>query len=138
MASEHNNLKSSFQKWMPIKERIDGRVISKDLYVHTGEVWWVSWGKNIGFEQDGKSDIFTRPTVVIKVLSRNTFLVAPLTTVNKEHKFRIKMSDFGGKESKAIISQIRVVDIKRFQKKIGKVDAKSIIAIKKATIDMIR
>ncbi len=130
--------KSDFQKWMPVKERVDSRKMPENLYIHVGQVWWVSWGKNVGFEQDGKSELFTRPVVVIKVLSRSTFLVAPLTTSKQEHKFRVAVSDFGGEESKAIISQIRVIDIKRFQKKIGKVDAKSLKAIKKATIDMFR
>ncbi len=134
----NNNKKSDFQKWMPIKERVDDREVSKDLYIHVGEVWWVSLGKNIGFEQDGKSELFTRPIVVIKVLSRHTFLIAPLTTSKQEHGFRVSVSDFGGKPSKAIVSQIRVIDIKRFQKKIGKVDTKSLKEIKKATVDMIR
>ncbi len=134
----HKRKECDFNEWMHIKYSANIRNMPDDMYVHVGEVWWVNWGKNIGFEQDGKGSDYSRPILVLRVLSRSTFLVVPLTTSKQKHNFRIPISDFGGKKSKVVISQIRVIDIKRFQELVGSTSAKSVKEIKKATMNMIR
>ncbi len=46
-------------------------------------------------------------------------MVVPLTTSEKEHDMRIDIGLIDGKKAKANISQIRVVDTKRFEEKIS-------------------
>lgn len=43
----------------------------------------MNMGKNIGFEQDGKSDNFVRPVVVVKGFKKNMFFSIPLSTKKK-------------------------------------------------------
>src|SRR3989338_8328483 len=42
-----------------------------------GEVWWCRVGKNVGDEIYGKGEKFARPVLIIKKLTRTTFLALP-------------------------------------------------------------
>ncbi len=110
---------------------------NKELYIQDGDVWWCRLGQNIGFEQDGKSKDYSRPVVVIKRLSNYTFLATPLTTASHEHSFRIDVGDFGGKRSKAIISQIRVIDKMRLENRIGRINKIYLEGIRKSIKGML-
>jgi mRNA interferase MazF len=48
------------------------------------EVWWCSLGVNVGDEQDGKGENFTRPVLVLKKFNRNLFVGVPMSTKIKE------------------------------------------------------
>lgn len=52
------------------------------------EIWWCSIGENIGFEGDGKNDMFERPVLILKKYNAEVFFGAPLTTSTKEHPLR--------------------------------------------------
>ena len=86
------------------------------------EIYWASIGKNIVYEQNGKSDNFSRPVLILKKFSRNSFLGIPLTTKNKNDKFHFKFSFKEDELSWAYLSQIRLFDMKRLNKKIGKIN----------------
>ena len=70
-------------------------------------------------------------------LSRETCLVAPLTTSELEHKYRISVGLIDGKLAKAIMSQIRVIDTKRLVNKITVIDKKVFEGIKKSVRDLL-
>ncbi len=80
-------------------------------------MWWCSFGQNIGSEHNGSKKDFQRPVLILKGLSVNTCLVAPLTKSRSEHKYRIKLGMIGGKEASVVLSQIRVIDTKRLSDK---------------------
>ncbi len=95
---------------------------SKNKLYHMRQIWWCSLGLNIGSEQDGTGAVFDRPVLILKELSRETCLVLPLTSSPKRHVTRVSVGVVEGKSASALLSQIRVVDNKRFVRKIGFLD----------------
>ena len=128
-------MKKDFDNWNN-KKKIINNSIELKLY-HSRDVWWCTLGVNIGFEQDGDDEDFERPVLVLKGLSKNTCLIAPLTTSKNENKNRIPIGIIDGKEAQAIISQIKVIDTKRFINKIAVVDIETFEQIRKSIRNLI-
>lgn len=110
-------MKKDFDGWN-VKKKVlhnaDG-----SLFYHEREIWWCALGVNIGFEQDGTGEEYRRPILVLKGLSKQTCLVIPLTTAIHDHPLRPSIGLVEGKEARALLSQIRTIDNKRFVRKIG-------------------
>lgn len=106
----------NFDGWNKEKQNIDNTG-SQKLF-HIREIWWVSFGINIGREQDGRGDNFERPVVILKKLSPDTFICLPLSTKKKLSKFQsvVTHQEIQGF---ALLDQIRVLDSKRLLRKIG-------------------
>lgn len=100
-------------------------------FYHEREVWWCALGVNVGFEQDGSGQRFQRPVLIIKGLSRSTCLVAPLTTSSKKHSLRVLLGVIGEKTAYALLSQIRVVDTRRFTERIEFVEKEAFELVRK-------
>jgi mRNA-degrading endonuclease toxin of MazEF toxin-antitoxin module len=113
-------MQKDFDIWNGNKKIIHLKNENK-LY-HERQVWWCSLGLNIGSEQDGAGVDFNRPVLILKGLSRETCLVIPLTTSSKKHHTRVQLGVVDGKFASALLSQVRVVDTKRFVYKIGFID----------------
>lgn len=116
-----------FDYWNEKKKFLNSKNI--EIYFYEREVWWCSMGLNIGFEQDGKNENFTRPIVVLKKFNKNVFIGIPLSTSQKEGKYYFKFN-FSGKISNAILSQIRLFDSKRLVDKLGRINKHTFQAIK--------
>jgi len=107
------------------------------FYVKPREIWVTKMGVNIGFEQDGKR-AFSRPVVVLKQLG-NLFFTIALTTrgkTNNRYYFELKNnhytnSSLNERRSSAILSQVRVMDKKRFMYKMGYVSEPEFLELKK-------
>lgn len=127
-------MKKDFDGWNEKKKLLNNSDIS---FYHEREVWWCSLGINIGFEQDGKGKDFSRPVLVIKGFSKNVLLCIPLTTKLKEGKYYHNISLGDGIERKVILSQIRLIDSKRFEEKICTIDETQFSAIKQKIIRLI-
>lgn len=112
-----------FDQWNKDKKKLDGKSLEGGLFLNTKEIWFTKMGKNIGFEEDGKKD-FSRPVLILKKVGNMFFIVALTTKGKDDNRFYHKFSDayFYKKEagdSYAILSQVKVMDKKRFQEKIG-------------------
>ena len=95
------------------------------------EVWWCTLGVNVGDEENGKGDQFTRPVVVVKKFNKKLFLGIPLTgTVNNNDYYHKVM--FKGKAQSAMISQVRALDSKRMQVLMGKMNEADFKSLKEA------
>jgi mRNA-degrading endonuclease toxin of MazEF toxin-antitoxin module len=118
----------NFDYWNDLKKLVDMKNIN--LEFHEREIWWASFGLNIGSEQNGIGESFERPVVIIKKLSPNTFLCAPLSTKKKLDKFQSEINS--NKKGFALLDQVRVLDFKRLLRKIGTADEKefSILRVK--------
>ena len=105
-----------FQNWHSLKTKLES--LEKDELFSEQEIWWCSIGENIGFEQDGKNEMFERPVLVLKKFSRDVFLGIPMTSTQKDHPlyFRYKLHDT---EGSFILSQARILSSKRLQRKIS-------------------
>ena len=93
------------------------------------EVWWCSLGVNVGDEQDGKGSSFTRPVLVLKKFNRNVFIGIPLSTQLKDNQFYHRIH-FKGIEQSLLLSQIRLIDAKRFRDKMGELSPPEMEKIK--------
>jgi mRNA interferase MazF len=120
-----------FDRWNDEKKRTDANKEYFPLY-HEREVHWCRLGVNVGFEQDGTGEGFSRPVLVLKGFSRRVCLVVPLSTSKKRNQYYIPVGDIEGKSAAAIISQIRLVDTRRLDKHIATVPVDVFEDIRKA------
>lgn len=109
-----------FLEWIRLKEKLHTSHAKPPLFKE-GEVWWCSIGENIGIEVDGKSKKFSRPVVVFKKLSAEGFLAIPLSTKIKIGTWYVPMSHRNIK-CVAVLSQARVLSVKRILEKYGEVN----------------
>lgn len=127
---------SSFDNWSKLKQNIDSKKKAKRY--NSGDVWWCSLGKNVGFEEDGKGDKFERPVLVLKDFNRHVCLIVPLTSKEKKDKFHFCLDNVDGVSAYAILSQIRLIDTKRLVNQVGFVDDVKLKLIKKAIYNLMR
>lgn len=125
-----------FDSWNEIKKNIDTN--KKNRRYHSGDVWWCSLGKNIGYEENGKGISFERPVLVIKGFSKQVCLIVPLNTTRKYGKFYSFLGKINGRDNYAILSHVRLIDSKRFVNQIGFINSNKLEAIKKAICILIR
>lgn len=109
-------MQKDFDAWSGQKKSIDAR--TQHINYHEREAWWCWLGVNVGYEQDGTGTEYRRPVVILRGLSSKTCLVVPLTTSEREHKLRPSVGRVDGKEARALLSQIRVIDTRRLSQKI--------------------
>ena len=119
-----------FDKWNEIKKKTE--VEQPRLYT-VREIWWCRFGLNIGTEQNGKGEWYVRPCIILRGFGPDACLVIPLTTSPRIHALRIPIGKIEGEEAKANLSQIRVVDTKRLQNRIGFLSEQYFDVLKKAT-----
>jgi mRNA interferase MazF len=123
-----------FTKWIRVKENIDTRNPEPPL-VDERDVWWASVGENVGTEINGKSSLFTRPVIILKKLTRKTFLCIPTTSKQHEGTWYVKIR-LGEKEMYACLHQIRVLDYKRFYSRIGQLDTRNFSRVREGFVNL--
>ena len=103
-------------EWNKIKTTEHNGSLGKNrgLNYKEGQIYWVSVGQNIGYEEDGKGVSFGRPVLIIKGYNRSIFLGIPLTTKYKVGPFYYNFKMNGAKQpSTALLSQLRTFDTAR-------------------------
>jgi mRNA interferase MazF len=85
------------------------------------DIWWVSVGVNVGFEEDGKNDNYVRPVLVVKKFNREIFLGIPMSTKLKDNKYYVPVS-VKQETVSVMISQLRVFSSKRIWNKLAELD----------------
>ena len=119
----------NFDNWNKKKKIINN---DKLRFYTVREIWWCYLGLNIGSEQDGSEEKFLRPVVIVRSFGLNTCLVIPLTTSTRKHPLRIMVGEVDGEQASALLSQMKVVDTKRFLEKISFMEKDSFYKMKKA------
>lgn len=117
-----------FLVWLSLKEKIHNNTYKPPLF-REGEIWWCSIGENVGSEINGKSNLFSRPVLVYKKLSSNTFLGIPTSSQFKQGSWYVPIT-FKKDKSIVILSQIRILDYKRLSTKIGHLDSSDFKSVK--------
>ena len=117
-------MEEKFDEWNEVKKRTAKENI---LYgFKERDIFYIKMGENLGFEQNGKGNLFIRPIVVLKKLNSQMFVGIPLSTQLKKGSFFFEFSFM--KKSKeryelrnniAILAQIRTFSVKRLLNKIG-------------------
>ena len=123
-----------FSEWFRIKPHLDN--LQQSPHFSPREVWSCHWGVNVGFELDGKQGDFLRPVLILKKLSRNTFIGIPLTSQLKEGSW-YHPSMVRGREGRYILAQVRVIDAKRLHHRIERIDPEVFNTVRQAFKDFI-
>lgn len=108
-----------FDPWNQFKKMLHEKVPASELYFDMREVWWCSFGVNIGVEVDGKGQFFERPIVILKKFNADSFLGIPLSSVPKKGKYYFSLGTIDNREAVAVLSQVRYLDRKRLTNKIA-------------------
>lgn len=106
----------TFDSWNELKKELDGS--QRIPGFHEREICLVSIGHNVGSEQNGKGARFTRPVLVTKRFNRKTFLGIPLTSSDRTTPYHVPISFRDGRSS-VVLSQIRLFDAARIERKLG-------------------
>ena len=109
-------LDNDFDKWNEIKKRIHATGSIK--FPSEREVWMCIIGRNVGFEQNGGGQNFSRPILVLKKFNNQMFWMAPLSTKQKNLDFYYNFTDPEGRKVSVILAQLRLISIKRFSRKL--------------------
>lgn len=107
-----------FDSWNELKKKIDSEIIKPNRFPKEGEVWMSTVGKNIGFEQNGSGDNFSRPVLIIKKFNNHIFWIVPLSTKQKSFDFYFNYTDPNNLNVSVILAQLKLVSIKRLNRKL--------------------
>lgn len=120
--------RKDFIDWTNLKNLIQNTRTRPKGYTE-GEVWWASIGINVGFEEDGKGVEYNRPVLIIKGFSKELFWAFPLSTTKNRGKYYYPF-ELKGKTSVALLSQLRVLDTLRLNKRIGVIKSNDLLEIR--------
>jgi mRNA interferase MazF len=114
-------MKKDYKIWIPIKSEINNNEKYPEGYKER-EIWICSIGENIGFEEDGKNESFSRPVLILRVFNKNFCHIVPLSKTNKRGKFYYPFDGKTGRISVALLSQSKAIDSSRLLRKLGVVN----------------
>lgn len=127
-----------YDRWNEVKKETIQK--ERKLGIKPREIFWVKIGQNIGDEEYGKGDLFSRPVIVVRQLTGDLFLGIPLTSTIKNndyfHSFEFSTKK-GVVQNSAMILQLRAFSKKRITDKIGKINTEEFKIIQEKLIKMI-
>ena len=109
-----------FFKWIGLKQRLHEGDHQPPL-VSQGDIWWASIGENVGSEVNGKSDLFSRPVIILKKLAHGFYFVIPTTTQKRTGTWYVQFRH-QEKDMLACLHQARAIDHRRISSKLGTID----------------
>jgi mRNA interferase MazF len=102
------------------------------------EIWWAAIGHNVGDEEDGKGQYYSRPVLVIRKFNKNLFWGIPLTTTARTGEYYSHFRYKKRVDSTAILSQLRMFDARRLLRRDGTIDEVAFATIQLRLINIIR
>jgi len=107
-----------FDRWTIVKRKISLKHLASTTSPKEREVWVCTLGLNIGSEENGKGNNFQRPVLILKVFDSNMCWVIPLSTKQKRIHYYYNFLEPKGTKASAILSQLRLISIKRLTRKL--------------------
>lgn len=123
---------NEIKNWLELKIKLwtkKDKIIFKQ-----GEIWWCSLGFNLGEEIFGKGKKFTRPILIFKKFTANSFMGLPLTTHGKNGSWYVEIETKGFKRW-ALLNQARILDKKRLTNKIDFISKVDFDKVKKRFVE---
>jgi mRNA interferase MazF len=124
----------NFTEWFRLKPKLDGQNHQPPLVKERG-LWWCHLGENIGTEISGKGVKFNRPVIILKKLSRHTYMVIPTSTKVKQGSwfvyFKYNMIDMV-----ACLHQVKTIDYRRIEQQIGSLSVQDFKKVKQGFSDL--
>ena len=124
----------NFLDWFKLKPEID-KSNHKPPLVEEGNIWWFRIGENVGTEISGKGREFFRPVIILKKLSRHSFIVIPCSTKLKEGSWYVYFK-FNEIEMNACLNQVKAIDYRRLEDLMGTLFEKDYDEIKSKFLDL--
>ncbi len=123
-----------FDNWNENKKGVDLK--SGEVFFKEREIWWTSLGVNVGFEIDGKNNLFERPVLILKKVNKNQFIGVPLSSKQKNGYFftRIKSED-NRVRGTSNFSRVRCFSSKRLLRKFSTCSKEDFISLKMVLIN---
>jgi len=128
-------MQKDFDKWNEIKKSIQAK--PDNFGMHEREIWWITFGVNIGVEIDGKHKTFERPALVLRRFNRQMTWVLPTTTNGGDSRFYENFL-IGNRQYFVVLTQIRTVSTKRFLRKIGMISREDFERITQKLINFVK
>ena len=109
-----------YDSWNEVKKKTQNS--NQQWTIKVREIYWLKIGENIGYEVYGKGENFTRPVLILRKFSKDSFLGIPLTSAVKNDMFHFGFMPMRGRKlNNAILSQVRLFSSKRIHDKMGKI-----------------
>ncbi len=123
-----------FNNWIKLKAKLHFAGCVRAI--KDGDIWWCAVGENIGAEINGKNELFSRPVLIVRKLSRYNFIAVPLTS--KQH-IGSWYAEFVFKDKKqiAVLSQVRDLSVSRLYKKMGEVSESDLELVRERLCELI-
>ncbi len=131
-------MEKDFDKWNILKQNIELTNKPLKVFLQPRDVWMISFGRNIGFEQNGTGDNFSRPVLIVKKFNNQMFWVVPLTTRQKNLDFYYNFIDPSKRPVSAIMAQMRLISIKRCKRMLYRLNQNDFESILKKLADFLR
>lgn len=96
------------------------------------EIWFARLGVNVGSEQDGVGADFLRPVLVYLKFNTSMCFVFPLSTIIKTNRYSYCFA-FRDIPNDVLLSQLRLLDVKRLSHKIGVISKEDFQELNKKT-----
>lgn len=126
--------KNIYDEWNDKKKNIK----QNDIFFRERDVWWCKLGKNIGQEQDGVGDNFSRPVIILRRLDDRTCIVLPLTTKENIGSWFVELVKYEGKKSWVMLNQIRLISTDRLYLYINYINIDEFNKIKKQLASLLK
>ena len=123
-------MEKDFNAWNVEKQKLNANPWKR--FYHEGEIWWCSFGINVGDEQEGAGQHFVRPVVILRKFNENLFFGAALLGHKKEGEYFFPMGIIQDREASIVLSQVRTFDAKRLGIKIATLDNATFEKLKSA------
>jgi mRNA interferase MazF len=123
-----------FDNWNSQKKELD--IVGRDVLFKEGEIWWCSWGINVGEEVYGKGKLFRRPAIILKKLSRNSCVVVP-TTTRPCHGSWYHHLNIHEKDRWAMMNQVKFISGNRLSVRESALSQREFMELKKSVAELL-
>lgn len=124
-----------------LKQWVDIKIVlaqkKSNLFFKEKEIWWCHLGMNLGEEEYGKGIKFTRPVLIFKKFTSNSFAGLPLTSKKKAGTWYAEIN-FHQKSSWVLLNQVRTLDKTRLISRIVELNNNDFLKTKERFIELYR
>ncbi|MBP6881616.1 MAG: type II toxin-antitoxin system PemK/MazF family toxin [Candidatus Pacebacteria bacterium] len=120
-----------FDVWNSQKKKIQSDTTEVNFFPKEGEVWMSAVGRNIGYEQNGSGNNFSRPLLVIKKFNNHMFWCVPLSSKQKSFDFYFNFTDVQDQKVSLILAQMKLVSVRRFNRKMYEIPEDTLGQVRK-------
>ena|SRR3990167_8898718 len=100
-------------------------------YPKRGDIYWVNLDPTVGSEINKRHPCLVVSNDIGNEVSSRVIVALITSSVKNVYPFEVKV-EVNGRQGKVLLDQVRTLDKQRFSKKIGCIDAKSMILVNKA------